>query len=79
MVMNEDKGKLTEEKVVNVLKEVHQKVTDEPKSGLPGDDQPTDEEAAEQQKGSDADVDRSVGFDDQPDSEESKEQEKGTG
>ncbi len=48
------------------------------KSNLPEDAQPTAEEAAEQLKGSDADVDRSVGFDDQPDLEETKEQLKDT-
>ena len=36
------------------------------------------EETAEQLKGSDADVDRSVGFDDQPNLEETKEQVKDT-
>ena len=77
--MSENKDQSNEEKAATVLKAVHQNVQDNPKSGLPDDVQPTDEEAAEQQKGSDADVDSNVGFDDQPDSEETKEQEKGTG
>ena len=77
--MTENKDQSNEEKATTVLKEVHQKVQDNPKSGLPDDGQPTEEEAAEQQRGSDADVDRNVGFDDQPDSEEIKKQEKGTG
>lgn len=72
--MSENKGQSKEEKSASVLKEVHQKVADDQKSSLPDDGQPTDEEAPEQQKGSNADVDRSVGFDDQPVPEEAKEQ-----
>ncbi|MCD0488172.1 hypothetical protein LPB86_08020 [Pedobacter sp. MC2016-14] len=41
-------------------------------------DQPSKEEAAEQLKGSDADVDKQVGFDDQPDDNEKLEQQKGS-
>ena len=78
IIMSENKDQSQEEKSASVLKEVHEKA-DNPKSGSPEDGQPTNEEAAEQQKGSDADVDRNVGFDDQPDGETAKEQEKGTG
>jgi|GEM_PF-4146366 len=76
--MSENNNKSREETSVSVLKDVHQNVKKSPESTLPDDGQPSAEEAAEQLKGSDADVDRSVGFDDQPDSEEAKEQEKGT-
>lgn len=77
--MSENKEHSQKEKSASALKEAHQKVAGGEQSGLPDDGQPTDEEAAEQLKGSDADVDRSVGFDDQPGSEDAKEQEKGTG
>ncbi|MHA4896284.1 hypothetical protein ACXZ1K_16140 [Pedobacter sp. PWIIR3] len=49
-----------------------------PKSALPNDGLPSAEETAEELKGSDADVDRSVGFDAQPGAEETKEQLKDT-
>ncbi|WP_442591943.1 hypothetical protein ACSBL2_12020 [Pedobacter sp. AW31-3R] len=77
--MSENKDQSQEEKSASILKEVHQDVKENPASALPDDGQPTDEEAAEQQKGSDTDVDRNVGFDDRPDAETTKEQEKGTG
>jgi len=76
--MNKNKSQSQEKMSASALKEVHEKA-DNPKLRLPEDGQSTDEEAAEQQKGSDADVDRSVGFDDQPDAATAKEQEKGTG
>ena len=59
--MSDNKDQSQEEKSASVLKEVHEKA-DNSKPGLPEDDQPSADEAAEQLKGSDADVDRSVGF-----------------
>ena len=56
---------------------MHEKA-DNSKPASSEDDQPSADDAAEQLKGSDADIDRSVGFDDQPGPEETKEQLKDT-
>lgn len=77
--MKNQNSKVDQDAAQAALKEVHQKIKDEPNSALPDDSQPSAEEAAEQLKGSDADIDRNIGFDDQPSVEETKEQEKGTG
>ena len=76
--MSKNKEQSQEEKSIIALKEVHQKVAEDPKSGSPDKYQSSAEEAADQIKGSDADVDHSVGFDDQPAHEETREQIKDT-
>lgn len=76
--MNEKQNQSPEEKAAAVLKEVNQKIKDNPEIAIPEDDQPSAEEAAEQLKGSDADVDHSVGYDDQPETKETESQKKGS-
>ena len=75
--MSEDQ-KTPEENAASALKDVNQKIKDHPEANMPSDDQPSSEEAAEQLKGSDADVDQNVGYDNQPDSTQVQEQTKGS-
>jgi hypothetical protein len=75
--MSEDQ-KTPEENAASVLKEVNQNIKDNPDDNKPGDAQPSSGEAAEQIKGSDADMDQTVGYDNQPDSTAAEKQVKGS-
>lgn len=76
--MSKDQQQSPEERAAIVLKEVNQKIKDIPTPTDSTDSQTSAEEVAQQQKGSDADVDQSVGFDHQSDVKEAAEQARGS-
>lgn len=63
--MSEHSNQSAEKKAVTALKDANQNMKNKQKK--PEQDQPKVKQTAEQIKGSDADIDRRVGFDDQPD------------
>lgn len=63
--MSKDQKQSSEQKAVNVLKEVNRKIKYNPGSYKSSVNQPSAEETAEELKGSDADVDQDYGTDNQ--------------
>jgi len=78
--MNQDNSQSKEQKAAEVLKEVYQDAQDKPTSenNAATSELSTAEETSEQLKGSDADVDKNVGFDDQSSAEKTGEELKGS-